>query len=164
MGRKLFHTLPGSWHIKLLSGTLWVRPIHLFATWSERASVLRILLLAVREAREAGSPIPDLDLVYAAGDQDPTIMFNGCRRSSRHAPCDKMPVLVHARSSSVGSSAIPFPEFTWVGARHSPPWCQLAHQITAAAKAQPWASRNPRAFFTGACATGKSRQALLELG
>ena len=154
------YTSPGSWRAKISNGSLWVRPIHMSMAWMERASVLRILLLALREADGAGEPVSDLEIVYAAGDQDPTVLHGGCRRTSRRAPCLKMPVLVHAREDR--SSALPIPEFTWVGAKNSLPWCQLSAKLDNASR-MPWDSRDSRAFFTGSCSTGQSRQSLLML-
>ena len=155
------YTAPGSWRGRIVNGTLWVRPIHLYAAWMERASVLRILFMALRQA--APGEIPDSEFVFAAGDHDPTHCPTcGCGAASAIKPphCH-LPIFVNARAA--GSSALPLPEQTWVGVRDTPPWCQQSAELARTARALTWDARDDRAYFAGSCATGASRQALLAL-
>ena len=157
------YTAVGSWTAKLVSGYVWVKPIHLHYSWQERAGVLRILMLAARAARDAGQPLPDSELVYASADADPTVA-HGCKRSKRRGACAPLPVFVNARNAQKKSSAIPVPEFTWVGTSSAPPWCHTEASIRQAASEQRWSERDDRAYFSGGLSTGRSRQALRDLG
>ena len=122
--------------------------------------MLRILLLAARAARAAGRPLPDAEIVYASADSDPTVLYGGCKRASKRGPCEPMPVFVNARNGQKRSSAIPLPEFTWVGSSTARPWCQVEASVAQAASAQPWSGRDSRAYFSGGLDTGRSRRAL----
>uniref|UniRef100_A0A7S3T7A0 Glycosyl transferase CAP10 domain-containing protein n=1 Tax=Emiliania huxleyi TaxID=2903 RepID=A0A7S3T7A0_EMIHU len=170
-------TAAGSWRARVVNGSLWVRPIHFYEHWKERASVLRILLLAAQQASALGEPLPDSELVFAAADSDPTVLhsrrrchapntsatLHGRRRTRPAANCPRLPVFVHARASALGSTALPLPEYSWVGSYHSPPWCQMQPRFERAAAAWGWEQRDARAYFGGACSTGISRQSLLPL-
>ena len=66
-------TAAGSWRARVVNGSLWVRPIHFYEHWKERASVLRILLLAAQQARawRALTLTPTLTLTHPNPDPDP---------------------------------------------------------------------------------------------
>ena len=155
------YTAPGSWRAKIVNGTLFVKPIHLFFNWRERASALRMLLLAIRSTAE---PLPDLDIVYASADVDPTGQALRRCRSRGRTPCDPLPLLTNARASDDSTDALPLPEFTWFGSGDLPPWCQLSRTLHRTAAAQPWSLRDRRAYFSGSLSTGLSRQQLRALG
>ena len=137
----------GSWRAKVVNGSLWVKTIHMYSHWAERGSVLRLIVAALRQD---GPPIPDAEFVYASADRDPT------PRRLRRTP-------VFANAHQAGRHSLPLPEFTWAGVRETPPWCQLAQQLDAAASSAPFVSRSARAYFSGGLHTSKARRTLQRL-
>lgn len=153
----------GSWRARVVDGELYVKMIRVHRHWAERASVLRMMLLALRKS----APPADLDIVYAHADNDPTPPAVNCsrlrppRRRSRCTPRAQLPLLTNSRNPRSGG--LPAPEFTWTGWGHAPPWCQQARTLDAAATAAPWQHRDARLFFSGGLDNGHHRKELRKL-
>ena len=122
----------GSWRAKIVGGKLFIKTIRMHAHWAERASVLRMLLLAL-----ADGGIPDVDLIYAHADNDPTPPPRRCARQKRRGrPCEptrRLPLFTNSRDPKSGG--IPVPEFTWVGWGAAEPWCIQQRRLDEAADA-----------------------------
>ena len=86
LNRTMFQCV-GSWRARIVGGNLWVRFVQIHDGWAERVSVLRMLLILVRQG------LPDLDLVYCSADNDPL--------GQRHAP--QLPVFTNARNHLFGA-------------------------------------------------------------
>ena len=162
----------GSWRARVIDGELYVKPIRVHSHWAERASVLRLFLLALRRAAAATSAderIPDLDLVYAHADNDPTPPPRQChpRKGGGGAlgrPCVPTPQLaLFTNSRNPHAGGVPVPEFTWVGWKHSKPWCHQAAELDAVAAEVPWRQRDGRLFFSGGLDNGHHRKELRKL-
>ena len=150
----------GSWRAKIVGGKLFIKTIRMHAHWAERASVLRMLLLAL-----ADGGIPDVDLIYAHADNDPTPPPRRCARQKRRGrPCEptrRLPLFTNSRDPKSGG--IPVPEFTWVGWGAAEPWCIQQRRLDEAADAAPWSGRDRRLFFSGGLDNGHHRKALRAL-
>ena len=154
-------TVPGGWRLKIVNGSLYVKYLHRAATWAERTSVLRIFLL-LRD--DASRRLPDVDVVYAASDQDPSpsLGYPPCG-ASPGASCGRpIPLLTNAIEQKGRKASLPVPEFSWVGWRHQPPWCRLVEELAPAAAA-PWASRRDALYFSGSLLNGRWRRRLRRL-
>ena len=163
----------GSWRARIRNGELWVKMIRVHSHWAERASVLRIILLALQRA----GPRPlDLDFVYAHSDNDPTPVMKSRRRckqgksSPQDRSCSRGPMrprrslVLFTNSHNPRAGGIPVPEFTWVGwGEHGEPWCRQAKELDAAAAKTPWGLRDPRLFFSGGLDNGHHRKELRKL-
>ena len=162
----------GSWRARIRNGRLWVKMIRVHSHWAERASVLRLLLLALK-----GSPSPpDSDFVYAHSDNDPTpppsrraLQRCGRHKALRGRQCKdgrdaprRLPLFTNSHNPRAGG--IPLPEFTWVGWGEAVlPWCQQAATLEKAAASAPWATRDRRLFFSGGLDNGHHRKELRKL-
>ena len=62
----------GTWRAKVVRGELFVKFIRAHSHWAERASVLRIVELALDGLHREGVSLPDFEFVYAHNDKDPT--------------------------------------------------------------------------------------------
>ena len=137
-------TVPGGWRLKIVNGSLYVKYLHRAATWAERTSVLRLFLL-LRD--DASRRLPDVDVVYAASDQDPSpsLGYPPCG-ASPGASCGRpVPLLTNAIEQKGRKASLPVPEFSWVGWRHWPPWCRLLEELAPAAA--PWHRAATRSTF-----------------
>lgn len=180
----------GSWRMRLIDGTLWVKPLRFHAHWAERANVLRMMLLATRASKRLPT---NLDLVYGHADNDntPTRDVQGRRQclgfrsrppkraaedpadgaSSMRPSCDAscratwrdsscVPLPLFTNSHDPKRGGLPVPEFTWIGWQKVPPWCQQVVALDAAAEATPWTARDRRLFFSGGLDNGHHRKEL----
>lgn len=156
----------GSWRAKVVNGTLNVKFIRAHSHWAERASVLRMVMMALAEMRD----VPDFEFVYAHNDKDPTPpQWPKCGRRARQRTAGScrgwpIPLFTNARSASadgtIGAGGLPLPDFTWAGWQKQQPWCQLSAQLQREAEARPWSGRDPRAFFAGGLDNGRDRKEL----
>ena len=143
-GRKML-TVPGAWRAKVINGSVHVKLLHAAPTWEERASVLRMLLMLTNRA---GPRLPDVDFVYASSDQDP-------------APSHTQVLfLSNAIELKALKSSLPVPEFTWVGWKLQPPWCQLSARLRLEASRHAWEERSDKLFFSGSLDNGRWRRRL----
>ena len=143
-GRKML-TVPGAWRAKVINGSVHVKLLHAAPTWEERASVLRMLLMLTNRA---GPRLPDVDFVYASSDQDP-------------APSHTQVLfLSNAIELKAHKSSLPVPEFTWVGWKLQPPWCQLSARLRLEASRHAWEERSDKLFFSGSLDNGRWRRRL----
>ena len=143
-GRKML-TVPGAWRAKVINGSVHVKLLHAARTWEERASVLRMLLMLTNRA---GPRLPDVDFVYASSDQDP-------------APSHTQVLfLSNAIELKALKSSLPVPEFTWVGWKLQPPWCQLSARLRLEASRHAWEERSDKLFFSGSLDNGRWRRRL----
>ena len=173
----------GSWRAQVIDGTLWIKPLRFHSHWAERASVLRMMLLAVQQADKTA--IPNLDLVYGHADNDNTQQRDRkmgaiCDKAARREAATKarrqqrraaapsvafdrvacaaatipLPLLTNSHNPRRGG--LPVPEFTWTGWQRAPPWCKQVRALDVAAEAVPWAARDRRLFFSGALASSDS--------
>ena len=159
----------GSWRAKVVNGTLNVKFLRAHSHWSERASVLRMVMMALAGMRD----VPDFEFVYAHNDKDPTPpQWPKCGRRARQRGVGScrgwpIPLFTNARSAAadgtIGAGGLPLPDFTWVGWQKQPPWCQLSAQLQREAEARPWSGRDPRAFFAGGLDNGRDRKELRRL-
>ncbi|KAL1515074.1 hypothetical protein AB1Y20_004138 [Prymnesium parvum] len=140
-----------SWRLKLVSGVPWLRLIRVHSHWAERANVLRLVLLSLA----ASPPHADFELVYVHNDLDPT-------PAARPHALPRPPLFTNARRHP-GGAGLPLPDFTWLGWRSTPPWCQLLPLLSAEARRHPWHTRDPRAFFSGGLDNGAVRRAVRRL-
>ena len=131
----MFHAT-GSWRAKVVQGGLHVKFIRAHSHWTERASVLRIVMLALDGLRREGVSLPDFELVYAHNDKDPTPdSYPKCPRQQRRqrgktrgaeppeSPCAGAPIplftngrAARRRDGATGAGGLPLPDFTWAGA------------------------------------------------
>ena len=136
----------GGWRAKIINGSIFVNILLMRSHWTERSSMLQILLHASKQ------PLPDVDIVFYAADQDFSPRVQRHARGTRAAP----PLFVHARTN--GRSSLPLPDFTWVGWHtHTPPWCELLPTLAAAGARQPWRARHDLAYFSGGLRAGSHR-------
>ena len=143
-GRKML-TVPGAWRAKVINGSVYVKLLHAAPTWEERASVLRMLLMLTNRA---GPRLPDVDFVYASSDQDP-------------APSHTQVLfLSNAIELKALKSSLPVPEFSWVGWKLQPPWCQLSARLRLKASRHAWEERRDKLFFSGSLDNGRWRRRL----
>ena len=137
-----------AWRAKIVNGSLHLKLLTAASRWAERSSVARLLLLALQHR---SPPLPDLDVIYVHNDRD---------ISPDHGQLPLVLTNAHAH----GHSSLPVPDFSWLGwYTHTPPWCELARQLRAAAEARPWARRIDRAVFRGSLSNGKPRKRLKTL-
>ena len=174
----------GSWRAKVVRGELFVKFIRAHSHWAERASVLRIVMLALHGLRREGVSLPDFEFVYAHNDKDPTPdSFPKCHAPRRRwrgktrgaeppePPCASAPIplftngrAVRQGNGAIGAGGLPLPDFTWVGWREQLPWCQLSVQLQSeAARHGQWAGRDARAIFSGGLDNGRDRKELRRL-
>ena len=175
----------GSWRAKVVRGELFVKFIRAHSHWAERASVLRIVVLALDGLRREGISLPDFDFVYAHNDKDPTPdSFPKCRPPRRRRrgktrgaepsepPCAgaPIPLFTNARRAvrhsdgAIGAGGLPLPDFTWLGWGAQLPWCQLSAQLQReAARHGQWSGRDARAIFSGGLDNGRDRKELRRL-
>ena len=140
-----------SWRLKVIAGVPWLQLIRVHSHWAERANVLRLVLLALARA----GPLPDFELVYVHNDVDPTPLPRPCRRKARTcAPQTRAPLLFTNARHFERLGGLPLPDFTWLGWRHTPPWCRVSASLDAEADHRPWRSRDARAFFSGGLDNG----------
>lgn len=164
----------GSWRARVINGTLWVKAIRFHKHWAERANVLRMMLLALRGQK----PPADFEFVYGHADNDmtppvkmmpsrctrPVLRLAGRDRRATPKPCTRrrqqhaLPLFTN--SHDAGRGGLPVPEFTWIGWKKAPPWCQQVHALDVAAAAAPWASRDRRLYFSGGLNNGHHRKEL----
>ena len=156
----------GSWRARIVRGQLWVKTIRFHAHWMERASVLRMLLIALRSRPKGGRlpALPDLELVYGHADNDNTPSMQVCTRQAT-APCKhvRVPLPLFTNSYNPRRGGLPVPEFTWAGWQRAPPWCQQVGELDAAAEAHPWPERDKRLYFSGGLNNGHHRKELRRL-
>ena len=174
----------GSWRAKVVRGELFVKFIRAHSHWAERASVLRIVMLALDGLRREGVSLPDFEFVYAHNDKDPTPdSFPKCHPTRRRRrgktrgaepsepPCVGAPIplftngrAVRHGDGAIGAGGLPLPDFTWVGWREQLPWCQLSAQLQSeAARHGQWSGRDARAIFSGGLDNGRDRKELRRL-
>ena len=145
----------GSWRARIVQGQLWVKTIRLHSHWMERASVLRMLLLALRSGAKGMTAFPDMDLVYGHADNDNTPLMQVCTKKAT-TPCKHswMPMPLFTNAHNPRRGGLPVPEFTWAGWQRAPPWCQQVRELDAAAQAHPWQGRDERLYFSGGLDNG----------
>ena len=167
-----------------MRGELFVKFIRAHSHWAERASVLRIVMLALDGLRREGVSLPDFEFVYAHNDKDPTPdSFPKCHPTRRRRrgktrgaepsepPCVGAPIplftngrAVRHGDGAIGAGGLPLPDFTWVGWREQLPWCQLSAQLQSeAARHGQWSGRDARAIFSGGLDNGRDRKELRRL-
>ena len=145
----------GAFRARIVKGSLYVRMLSMHRHWAERSSVLRLLLLTVQRS---DTPIEDVDIVYAHNDRDPTPP----RGWPPGGHGRLIPLLTNGHVERL--SSLPVPEFSWIGWHtHTPPWCQLYAELSAAGAKVPWSNRTDLAHFSGGLDNGPYRKELRKL-
>ena len=166
----------GSWRVKIINGTMYLKMLTAQPHWSERTNVLRLLLAVVQQsyqhapASDISAPwhdrsrIPDVDFVYVHNDNDmtPTRRYPRCPRFNGTG-CVASYIPLFTNSHARGRTSIPVPEFSWAGWQaHTPPWCKLFPELLLAGSV-PWRNRTDVAFFSGGLSTNGDRKRLRAL-
>ena len=90
----------GSWRAKVINGSLWVKMIRAHSHWAERASILRLIMLALE-----GLPgLPDFEIVYAHCDKDPTPPRGWPKCPAGAAGCRSWPIPLFRPVSQMSSA------------------------------------------------------------
>jgi hypothetical protein len=160
--------VPGSWRLRVINGSMYVKILKSSAHWQERSNVLR-MLYGVHASRS----LPDLDVVYIHSDLDPGPARHTCvdnvwprYNATTQAVCGRqVPLLTNSYRSSggLGRASIPLPDFTWVGWNKQPSWCVLSRRLRAVAARQPFSTRDDRLYFAGSLSNGPQRQQVARL-
>lgn len=165
-------TMPGSWRLKVVNGSLYVKVLKASPHWLERANVLRLVY-----GVHASKPLPDLDAVYVHSDMDPAPALRlpaACmlekatarENATAQSMCGRQVPLLTNAYLAVGKSAqasFPLPDFSWVGWNSQPPWCVLSSRLQTAAAHQPFKTRADRLYFAGSLSNGPFRHELASL-